>query len=198
MHAVPGKQALVTQSCLLSFRLWFLAFEKQFASLLQSRHFHTHVDGRNTVVVRDFLHRTGRRGELLALQRLQHVARESVNETNIGGRIMPPGLADDSLHAAIDLLRWRSAVVYGEFDKQEVGLMLQNVMLETKHAKVRAGSTNGCVYLAHPGLGELLAKPVERLRPPAILCSDASAKVRDAHLRPGCQFQENIWQPTSF
>src|SRR6266853_336787 len=136
MHAVWGKQDLVTQSCLLSFGLWFLAFEKQFASLFQSRHFHTHVNGWDTVVVRDFLHRTGRRGELLALQRLQHVAGESVNETNIGGRIMPPGLADDSLHAAIDLLRWCSAVVHREFDKQQVGPALQNVMLEPKHTKV--------------------------------------------------------------
>src|ERR1035441_2940831 len=101
---------------------------------------------------------------------------------------MPPGLPDDPLHATINLLRWRTAVVHRKLDEQEVGFVLQNIMLEPEHSQVGAGSTNGRVDLAYPGNGELLAKPGECLRPPAILRGDAAAQIGDTHFAARPEF----------
>src|SRR4051812_45954713 len=100
---------------------------------------------------------------------------------------MRPGLAHNSLHGTINLLRGHAVVVHRKFDEQEVRLVIQNVMLETKYAEIRAGSTNGCVYLAHPGIGELLSKPLECFWAPAFLRRDASAQVSKTQFGPGFQ-----------
>ena len=107
---------------------------------------------------------------------------------------MLPCLADNSLHTAIDLLRWRAAVIHCELNKQEVGFVLQYVMLEPEYPKIGSGPSDRCVDLTDFGGWELLAQPVERLGPPAILGRDASAQVSDAHIRSRFQFGKNVRQ----
>src|ERR1035441_5217091 len=108
---------------------------------------------------------------------------------------MLPGFPDDPLHAANNLLWWRPAVVHGKLNEQKIWFVPQYIMLEPKHAQVRAGSTNGCIYLTHPGIRELLAKPVERLRPPAILGRDAVSLYAILTSAPALSLAKKLGKP---
>ena len=63
----------------------------------------------------------------------------------------------------------------GEFDEQEVGIMIQYIVLEPEHAQIRTGSANGGIDFGYVCGRELLAQPGQSLRSPAVLGSDAAA-----------------------
>src|SRR5678810_915483 len=99
MHCVWGEQNFVSEVCLFDIGLRLLTLEDQFSRLFQPCHFQTHMYRWNPIIVSHLLHGARGSGKSTLLQGLQHVARNCVDETNIGHWILFPRLPDDSLHA---------------------------------------------------------------------------------------------------
>ena len=176
------------------FRFWQRALEDQLAGLSQPRDLQPEVDAGDAVMIGDFFHRAGGAGELAFLERGREAFDQRVDESDIAVRQRLPGLANDALHGAVDLRRRGATVVDGELDQQQVGLVIEDVLLEPENAQVRSRAADGRIDLAHLGLGICLLEVGQAFGPPAFLGRDRPAEIADADLLAGGQFREEVGQ----
>ena len=119
---------------------------------------------------------------------------QRVHVADVSRRVVPPSLPDDPLHGSVDPVGPGAAVVHRELDEEKVRLVPQHVVLEAEDAEVGAGAANGRIDLARIGLGILLTKPSESLRPPPGLRRDAAPQVPDLHVLPSLELGKEVRQ----
>ena len=141
------------------------------------------VDGGNPIPIRHTLHRARRTGELAIDERRSQRLGQGVDEADVAPWGGPPGLPDNSLHAADDLLGRRAGVVDRELDEQQIGLPVQDVVPEPKDAEIGASAADRGVDLGESRRRVALLKVFERPGSPALLRRDRAAEIADANIR---------------
>ena len=112
--------------------------------------------------------------------------------------LVPPGLADNPFHAPVNLLDGGAAVVDGELDEEQVGMVFEHIVAKAEHTQIGPCASNGGIDFAEGGLRVLLLKPGERLRAPAGLRGDAASQISDADLGTALEFGIKVRQAPAF
>ena len=94
----------------------------------------THVDGRDGVVVGDFLHDGGGALHDIRLHVGDLGSGQRIDEEDVAVRQVMPNVADDAFHGTTDADRRRAIVVDGEFYENEIGLEFQHIVFKTVSA----------------------------------------------------------------
>ena len=179
MDAVGSEDELVAEGFLFFVGLREFGFPLEFAGFGEFGDFHAHVDGGDAVVIGDAFHGAGAALEFAVEQGGHEGLGDGIDEADVALGEGAPGLADDALHAADDLLGLRAAIIDGELDEEEVGLLIEHVLFETADAEVGAGATDGGIDLAELGLRVGFLEMGERFDAPSRLRGDAAAEVAD-------------------
>ena len=178
-----GMHAVLREEGLALVRFGTLHHER--AGLDGVDHARAEADGGDAVVVGELLH--GARGAVAVAGEvvLLHGGGDRVGEHDVRGWVLLPRLPHDALHGAPDGLGLRAAVVGGELDEQQVGVVPEGVVPHAERAEVRARAADGGVDLLELRLRVGGAEPVRGEVAPAVHRGDRAAEVGDRDLLAG-------------
>lgn len=128
MHTVRCEDEFVAETFLFVVGFWQRGLPDELALFGQFRHFHAHMNSGDAIVVGNFFHGAGGALEGAFDHGRGQGLCEGIDKADVAVWIRMPGLADDTLHALVDLVRGRAAIVHCELDEEQVWLVIQHVL----------------------------------------------------------------------
>jgi len=169
-----------------------IRLELELSLLFEFCDFEGDVDGGDTVVVGQQFHGGSGPGTLPLAEIFFIIHAEGVDKADVRFGVGFPDLTHDAVHGIPDRLRLTTAVIDGKFDEDEIGLMIEDIPLQSECAQIAAGAPDGGVNFMNFRIRKRLLQPFGGFDSPAVSGGDGAAQVGDVDCFALLQFLQCI------